>query len=180
MRRLVLLLAMCSGCVGRTVLMGQHLPMIEVPIEAANLEIPSADVPTDEQDVGEAVAAIKKGQKAPFSGVLFSQKAAARVTVELEMQSQKCALDVKKAVDSERAVCDMQVSDCNIQKTSSAKICDEKIRSRDDALVFAEKKLEKLADPMTEWWFMGGLAGGLVVGVATTIAIAYAVAPAGN
>ena len=127
-----------------------------------------------EVSVGKAISILKKGQTAPFTGVLLSPEATADLISRLENYDDSCKLKIDKELQIQKAQSDLKYEQLKITSNTYKKNCEVKLSSRDDTINLLNKTLEKRADPKTEWWFIGGVAGGFVLGAAITIATVYA------
>lgn len=122
------------------------------------------------------ITALKEGELAPYQGVLLSPKAAAEVVVKLDSIDQKVKLEVDKCMAEREA----QVSYLTAEYSSKMKQVTTDAAAR---LSAKDKEIKQLSDlakakessmsPMT--WATIGVVGGVIAGVAGTIAIAYAV-----
>ncbi len=116
------------------------------------------------------VTSLKKGDVAPYDGILFDGKSAARLVAEKDYEEFNCKLKIEYEVEKIQARHSMALATCKAsfdalkeQNTSLLDIRDEEI-----------KRLQELAlknpNSNANWWF----AGGAVAGIITSIAIFYA------
>ena len=139
---------------------------------------PVPELVEGEPDVGEAISPMKKGQKAPFTGVLLSPAAVAKVLTELKYLQEKIDIEVQREVKTCTAECTFKIETVKIELETDKKILQAKLEAEEKQnkiLVDRVKKLEKNQPNVLLW-----SAGGAVVGVLTTIAIVFAVSSAEN
>ena len=116
------------------------------------------------------VTSLKEGDVAPYDGILFDGKSAARLVAEKDYEEFNCKLKIEYEVEKIQARHSMALATCKAsfdalkeQNTSLLDIRDEEI-----------KRLQELAlknpNNNANWWF----AGGAVAGIITSIAIFYA------
>ena len=121
------------------------------------------------------IAAMKKGQKAPFSGILLDKKAEAIITAKKETVVKIC--DIEKSYIKKRAVADCKYSNSKlkislevnkVKHTQLMEIKNSEVKRLEAAL----KKSQK--PDYSRLWFVGGF----VAGVGLSIGIFYAAAQA--
>lgn len=130
-----------------------------------------ADPPTPalaaEQSSGAAVAPMKKGQIAPFTGVLLTPEAVATVTVELNTVAEKIKIAVERAQEEAAAQCTAQVNEVDIKATTDKKVLEANLEAQikeNEVLADRLKKAEKKGPP-TMFWFGTGAAAGVLTTV---------------
>ena len=115
------------------------------------------------------IAPLNQNQRAPFSGVLYNAEAVAEMVAwkETLVQQHKLALDELKEVLE--AQCSLQVSNLQAEVDACNDRYDEMLGVKNQQII----KLEELAleSNNSPWWF----AGGIVLGIVSTVAITYAV-----
>lgn len=140
----------------------------------------------DEKSVSPPPAVItplKKGQPAPFPGVLFSQPASAAIVSEINALKDKAKADVDKAVataiadkqleiDSLASSCKKDKVDLNAEITGKTNYI---VRLEKD-LKDSEERAKKLEaeKPSRSTWFTVGLVSGIVATVVTVFAVGQA------
>tara|TARA_Y100000310_G_scaffold345054_1_gene461443 strand:- start:2182 stop:2757 length:576 start_codon:yes stop_codon:yes gene_type:complete len=139
---------------------------------------PPPELESDEVSVGKAISILKKGQTAPFTGVLLSPDATAELITTLESYDSECQLKIDKELQLQKATHDLKYEQLEITHNTYKSNCEIKLSSRDDTIKVLNATLEKHTNPKTEWWFIGGLTGGFLVGVSITIATVYATSSA--
>ena len=70
------------------------------------ITFPEVPVVAGEPDVGAAVSPMKKGDKAPFSGVLLSPRAVATIIAQIHATTDQIKIEVDKAKAESKAQCD--------------------------------------------------------------------------
>jgi len=115
------------------------------------------------------IAPLNQNQKAPFSGVLYNAEAVAEMVAwkDTLVQQHQLALDELKEVLE--AQCNLQVSNLQAEVDGCNDRYDEMLAVKNKQII----KLEELAldSNNSPWWF----AGGVVLGIVSTVAITYAV-----
>jgi len=156
------------------------LMLARAPIAAADVPVLPAvpQLTLNEPDVGLAVSPIKKGQVAPFTGVLLSPQASATITVQASTFSQTLAIAVDKQKDDDKAECDYQTGELSSQCSTDKKILQAKV----DDLVKVNKVLNDevnknvgqslLSNPYL--WGGTGFVGGIALTVLTVFALSKA------
>lgn len=142
-----------------------------VPVFA---ETPKFDVPAmieGETDVGEALSPMKKGQKAPFTGVLLSPRAAAKITVDMQNVDEKIDLAVKRVQEEDAARCTAKVEETKINADADKKILQARIDAslRDNNTLINRIDKEEKDRPNVFLWATGGAVGGVLA----TVLIVY-------
>ncbi len=124
------------------------------------------------QEVEPIITDIIEGQTAPFSGTLLNPAAVAQMLAEKEASEAECELRIEYAEDRQQAMCDLVVD----STTASLEALQERYNTIMD---IKDQEIERLTEIAIEAdhrdfstvWFVGGV----IVGVATSIGIAYAV-----
>ena len=116
------------------------------------------------------ITSIAKDQPAPYSGVLLNTVAAAKIFTEKEFIDMECELRIEYAVQKEILRLNL------LLETSKATVesMDKKYTSLLDIKDQEIKRLGKVASETNDWsslWYVGGI----VTGIALTVAIVYAV-----
>ena len=124
------------------------------------------------QEVEPIITDIVEGQTAPFSGTLLNPAAVAQMLAEKEANETECELRIDYAEDRQQAMCDLMVD----STTASLQALQERY---DTIMDIKDQEIERLTEIAIEadhrdfstLWFTGGL----IIGVATSVAVAYAV-----
>lgn len=118
----------------------------------------------DEPSVGKAISPLKLGQRAPFTGILFSPDATISITTELKTSKEQTKLEVDKAVKLCLAENKYELDIAQIELLSTKEIADTKHTSlvlQNDVLVKRIKTLEdSYVNPV--WYITGGVLGGIL------------------
>ena len=114
---------------------------------------------------------LKKGQKAPFDGTLLDVEAIARILADKTISKLKCELTLSTELAKLKAKSTLNLNSCKISLNSTK----SKLR---DLLIIKDNEIKRLAKlaykpkrDLTALWFSIGV----VVGVGTTIGIAYVI-----
>jgi len=121
------------------------------------------------------VAAIKKGQTAPFDGILLDKKAEATMAAKRESAVKICEIDKNYTIKKLKAECDFDKRFLTIEKESEKKKHDGLMALKNAEVKRLEEALKKSQKPdYSKLWFVGGF----VAGVGLSIGIFYAAAQA--
>lgn len=150
--------------------------LVAPTVAHADIDIPMPQTPPGEISVGPAVSPMKKGQTAPFSGVLLSPEAVAKVIVDYNNQKAQSKIEADKAREIQKAqdqlVIDNLVADLRREK----EISDAQRKSASEQMQVLNKQLdesEKNKPNATTAAGLGALAGAALV-VLSMIAIGVA------
>ena len=124
------------------------------------------------QEVEPIITDIIEGQTAPFSGTLLNPSAVAQMLAEKEAGEAECELRIEYAEDRQQAMCDLVVD----STTASLEALQERYNTIMD---IKDQEIERLTEiaieadhrDLSTVWFTGGV----ILGVATTVAIAFAI-----
>lgn len=130
---------------------------------------PAPALVAGEADVGNAVSPMKKGQTAPFTGVLLSPGAVATISVNLDSITDKIKIEVEKAQGDDKAQCDAATNALKIQATADNKrLQAELMASTTDNKTITDRLAAVEKDkPNLTLWVSGGVVGGIVLTLAT-------------
>ena len=121
------------------------------------------------------IASIKKGQVAPFSGILLDRKAEATMAAKRESAVKICEIDKNYTIKKLKSECDFNKRILTIQKDSDKKKHDALMDLKKAEVKRLEIALKKSQRPdYSRLWFVGGF----VAGVGLSIGIFYAAAQA--
>lgn len=122
------------------------------------------------------VITLQKDQIAPFAGTLLNPAAVAHAIAEKENVVRQCNLSTQYIEKREKAKCDLLVGTAKVQVDALSSQYNSIMEIKDEEI----KRLSKFAferpNKHNHWWF----AGGVVVGIATSIAIFYAAVEVSN
>lgn len=114
------------------------------------------------------VANIKKGQTAPFDGILLDKEAEATMAAKRESAVKICEIEKDYETKKLKAECDFDKRLLTIEKEAAEKKYNGLMALKNAEIKRLEDSLKKTTKPdYTHWWFAGGvLAGiGLSVGI---------------
>lgn len=158
------------------VLVGAQL-CVTVPV-FADTTLPDAPSPVPgEVDVGAAISPMKKGQVAPFTGVLLSPKAIASVVAEISSVQDRVKVEVDHANALSTAQCDFKVAETTNRLETDKKFIQAQAdeQAKQVAILNDQLKKEESSRTNTPLWVSLGITGGFIVGVAATVVSVFAV-----
>lgn len=141
-----------------------------------NLPAPPPPVP-GEVDVGAAISPMKKGQVAPFTGILLSPKATATIIAQLNSIQDQIKIEVDHARAEEVAKCQFRVDETTNRLETDKKILQAQVDDKSTQVnVLTEKlKQEEANRPNTPLWVGLGTGAGLIIGVGLSALTVYAI-----
>jgi hypothetical protein len=117
------------------------------------------------------ITGIKKGEPAPYTGVLLNTLASAQIFTERSFLNEECQLRIDFAVQKEIARMDLLLNSTRASMESMEQRYTAIVRIKDTEI----ERLSKIAlEPKNDysvWWATGGV----IVGIALTIGVVYAV-----
>lgn len=134
--------------------------------------IPVTQTPASEKDPGAVISPLKKGQVAPFTGVLLSPTAAASIIAEIKNADARVAIEVEKAKKDAAAKCAFDVKETEARCTADKKILQAGIESRDTKIKILEDKVGSAPNPLL--WASLGAAGGIALTTLTVFIVTSA------
>jgi hypothetical protein len=137
----------------------------------SSITLPTVELQPNEPDVGAALSPMKRGQIAPFTGVLLSSRATAELIVQLNSIKDQIKIEVDRALSEERAQCDFKVSEVTTTLTADKKVLQANVdfQGKQISILTDQLKKEEQNRSNTGLWTGLGVAGGLVVGVGVTL-----------
>ena len=121
------------------------------------------------------IAAIKKGQRAPFSGILLDKRAEATMAAKRESAVKICEMNKDFSIKKITAECNFEKRLITIERDTGKKKFDELMKLKNTEEKRLEEGVKKSQKPdYTKLWFVGGF----VAGVGLSIGIFYAAAQA--
>lgn len=146
---------------------------------AANNKVLIEAVPTldpKESDPGKVISPMRKGQKAPYTGVLLAPQSLASVVAELESVPEKIKIDVNKAVSECQTKCELAASNAATRCTADKAILQSSIDANEKVVKAYDEKVKKLESQKTNplAWLGVGAAGGIAVTILTVFAVSSA------
>jgi hypothetical protein len=135
--------------------------------------LPTIVIPAGEVDPGAAISPMKKGQKAPFTGVLLSPEAVATVITEIKSLDDKIKLEVQRVTSLQQEQCRKEKTDLQIRSDADKKILQSDIDDKLRTINLLEENLKKEQEdrPNKVVWAGLGAAGGIAVTILTAFAI---------
>jgi len=135
--------------------------------------LPSTKLLPGEKDPGNAISPMKRGQRAPFSGVLFSPSAVATTIVEFESFEERLHIEIMKSVAEERAAGDKRLSDANAIAVADKKVLQSNFDAAKREATAFKIELKDLKDSQPNPYLWAGLggAGGIVFTLLTVFAV---------
>jgi hypothetical protein len=112
------------------------------------------------------IASIKKGQVAPFSGILLDRKAEATMAAKRESAVKICKIDKNYTIKKLKSECDFNKRILTIQKDSDKKKHDALMDLKKAEVKRLEIALKKSQKPdYSRLWFVGGFVAGIGLSV---------------
>ena len=130
----------------------------------------------NESSPGSAISPLQKFQAAPFTGVLLSPLAVAKIITDLENREEETKIEIENAVRKAEATCSYEKTILENKIAADSLISAAQIEARNKEILALEKALEKelndKQDPLV--WGLIGLAAGVITTTATATIITYA------
>lgn len=133
--------------------------------------LPETTIPVDETDVGAAISPMKKGQRAPFTGLLLSPLAVATMKVQLDSINEQIRIEVKRSSDELTAQYEKKLSDQDARHVSDKTIAEAKQAYSDYMTKQLDKRLQEEIDSRPNVLLLVSL--GAVGGAAVTVLTFY-------
>lgn len=140
--------------------------------------IPEAPKPVlGEISVGEAISPMRKGQLAPFTGVLLSPAAIAKVMTEINSISETIQIEVEKSKKEELVKCDYKIQSAILPLKSDVKILNASLEEKKKRIDELNKVVKEQSENQTDTtlWVTLGIGGGFLLGALTTVLVTYGV-----
>jgi len=156
------------------------VPESESPLVKLKPNIPLIDMELQpgENDPGEAISPLKKGQKIPFTGLGFSISAVAKFYVWFEYYDKFLEIEKNYLKDKLEAEHRLEIANLEASNKADLAISQVKVDSAMGQVELLQKQLEKEINSrpnITLWTSLG-----VVAGVGVTILIAYALSDSSN
>ena len=118
------------------------------------------------------VTSISKGAKAPYSGILLDPLAASKMLVDKKFIRLEVELTLRKEFQKQLATQSLSLDLLKADYSSLKKIHEETMKLKNKRITDLDVMLkqEMSKSDNSEWW----LAGGIVIGIALSIAVFYA------
>ena len=123
-----------------------------------------------------AISPLRKGQPAPFSGVLFTPRAAASVATEINTFRDRLKIETTSAVASAEAKKDFKYEEAAAACKADKGMLSATIMSERERSIFLEKEVQRLKDetPSKAMWVGAGALGGVTLTLLTVFAVSRA------
>jgi len=114
------------------------------------------------------ITGLNKGEEAPFTGILLTKAALAKIEADLRLEVQLCENNCKLKLDEKELLYNKDVSILKAEMDGLSQFVEVKNKRIN--------RLEEIIDENNNSWFIPVVAiASFVVGVATTVGITYAV-----
>lgn len=121
------------------------------------------------------ITELQSGEKAPFSGVLLSEEAAARLFGELKFSEKECQLRLEKELSINSLQLNSQLDALKLRFDVENTRTESLLLIKDERIKFLEKNWRPTPwYESGEFWFAMGLVGGVLVTVGAGYAIGQA------
>ena len=114
--------------------------------------------------------ALEKDEKAPFSGTLFNDQAAADVLIRLENFDAACKIKTDKELGIQSARNQFELDKLNAKLTSCQTRYTEVLQIKEDQIDFLTEQVKKSNGTNGAVWFAGGVVGGIIISLASAYA----------
>ena len=123
-----------------------------------------------------AISPLKKGQPAPFSGVLFTPRAAASVATEISTFRERSKIEITAAVASAEARKDFKYNEAAAACSTDKSVLGTTVEAEKSRSILLEKEVQKLKDemPSRNLWLGAGVLGGATLTLLTVFAVSRA------
>ena len=112
------------------------------------------------------ITEIRKGQKAPYTGVLMDPTAAAKVLTDQKYTEEEFKLELDKELKLLRAKLDLDLKIANTKLIGCQERSAQILKIKDEEI----ERLQELAldspNDYSIWWLTGGVVGGIALSVA--------------
>lgn len=119
------------------------------------------------------VTPLDKGNVAPYSGVLLSPEAVAKIVADAHECLERTKIEIQHARDVQKAQDDKRLADETALFERDKKVADAALRQRDGQIVILSAEVARAQKAASNSWLWVSL--GAIVGVLTSVAV-FAVA----
>lgn len=121
------------------------------------------------------ITELRKGQLAPFSGILFSRDAAAKMYTQLKFTEEECKLKLSKELSLAKLDYDTKIELLKLRLDVEVEKNQKLLVVKNDRIKFLEKNImpPKWYES-GEFWFSMGVVGGILITVVSAYAIGQA------
>jgi len=122
------------------------------------------------------ITTVSKDQKAPFDGALIDSTAMAKILSDKEISKKKCELDNNYLTMRKSAECELSMGNAKITIEVLEKKLQITTTLKDDEIKKLNEIIIKESDNKNAkyWWLGGGILVGVALTVATILAVSYA------
>lgn len=125
-------------------------------------KIPSVTTPTNESDPGAVISPLRKGDKAPFTGVELSPRAAASIMTDMNTFVDRLRIETDKVRQEDAAQRDYQLQQQRNASDADKKVMQAQLAARQKELDVATARLKESESRATPtFWTCLGAAGGI-------------------
>lgn len=150
---------------------------VALPVSAQeHVTLPSPPAPLpNEPDVGAAISPMRKGQVAPFTGVLLSPTALATVLVELQSLDERLKIETDRIKAEEQAKCDYRVAAVTNKLTTERDIALVQVEARNKEISILNGIIKQQEEdkPNLPLWVGLSSGGGALLGIGFTLLTVY-------
>jgi len=150
------------------------LTLLSVPVRGQEVKLPPAPpAQQGEVDVGAAISPMKKGDKAPFTGLLLSPRATATLMAQMNTAKDQVKIEVDRTLGEATARCDFKLSEQKTASDTDKQILNSQVRSqqRDIQILTERLTIEQNSKSNTWLWTGLGFAGGVVATALTVFVV---------
>lgn len=124
------------------------------------------------ENVAPKAQLLKKGQRAPYEGLLLSKEAQAKMIAEKEEAKRLCKLEIQYLTMRGNQDCKYKVDLHKIEIDSLEKKHKTIIKLKDEEIGRLQEIAVKNPNSNAKWWLTGGVVVGILVSIATFFAVA--------
>lgn len=132
------------------------------PAFAEDVALPQVTTPAAEKDPGAAISPLKKGDRAPFTGVELSPLAVATIVAQFSTAKDLVKIETDRTRSEEKARCEFSVSELKASTDADKKILQANVDARQKQIAALNEQLKKEQDSRPNvvlWTSLGGAAG---------------------
>jgi len=144
--------------------------------QADPIQLPQVQKPANESDPGNVISPMKKGQSAPYTGVLLSPQAVATIIAELGSIDEKVKIETDKAVGKCVAESEFNFKEAQSKHLADKKVLQASIDEKMKRIQVLQDEIKKKEAERTNPYLWTGL--GFTGGVAVTVLAAFAISQA--
>jgi len=135
-----------------------------------SINLAAAPLYAVEPDEKPKITDIRKGQKAPFDGILYNYIADAQMSAAREKEEVECELTTSYLLKKEKAKCDLAVNSAKVSLAATQKKYEAILSIKDNEI----NRLTKIAMDKPNAYNSLYFSGGVIVGVGLSVLIFYA------